>query len=498
MTGRKPLLKNIHFIAFVAFLIRAVASLAFDFIHHPDEIFQYLEQAHRLAFGYGIVPWEYRHGIRSWALPSFLSTLLQTFRALGLDSPRIYVPAIRIFFSALSVSLVYSSFVIVRKFASDRAALVAAWLACFWYELVYFAGRSTPETLAAYCLVAALALAVSRPSRFPAAAIGFLCAFSVALRLQYLPLGLIVLLFGLFQMDRPKRIILMVVFLMGIGLAGYLDYVTWGGFWASYYLSYRYNVVYRISWYFGMHPRFFFLTMLRSSSGGLFWVVLPPSLLPSLCKKTWLLLLCGLAVIIPHSMAMHKEFRFIFAAIPFFCMLTAVVLTDGLAGIGERSHFGRNVTAYALGALLLISASGMLLKLPDEKEVYRPLTARDEILPAYIFLHDEPGLTAVYNAYRSWQWTGGYYYLHRNVPIYYPENLASASSDEYRTIVSHIICSRDFPPVPGFILVYRSGDLEIRRVATAHRAYRSLNLDTQNIIMKGLDGRWKPLVSPLI
>ncbi len=497
-TGKKhPLYRNIHAIALTAFLVRLIVVFAFDFIHHPDEIFQYLEQGHRLAFGYGIIPWEYRHGIRSWALPGLIASVLQSFRILGLDNPRVYVAAVKILFSALSISLVYASFIIVRKFASERAALIAAWFACFWYELVYFAGRATPEALAAYSLVTALSLAVSRPGPFQAAAIGFLCAFSAALRLHYLPLAAVVLLFTLFRLDRPRRIVMVAVFFAGIALAGYLDYVTWGGFWASYYMNYRYNVAYRISWYFGMLPPLYYITALRWSSGGLFWLALPPSLLPSLFKKTWLLLACALAVILPHSLPMHKEFRFIFAAAPFLCMLTAIVLSDGLAGIGDRSHFGRHITTYAMAAFLLISLSGMLQKLPDQNEIYRPITTRDEILPAYLFLHDEPGLVAVYNTYRPWYRTGGYYYLHRKVPIYYPGDL-TAATDDYRTLVSHIVCSHGFPSVPGFISVYRSGDLEIRRIASAPPAYRSLHLDTQNILMPGLDGRLKPLVTPLI
>src|SRR3546814_19543031 len=38
-------------------------------MHHPDEVIQYLEQAHRLVFGYGVITWEYRYGMRQWLLP---------------------------------------------------------------------------------------------------------------------------------------------------------------------------------------------------------------------------------------------------------------------------------------------------------------------------------------------------------------------------------------------------------------------------------------------
>ena len=35
----------------------------------PDEIYQSLEQAHRFAFGFGVIPWEFAEGARSWLLP---------------------------------------------------------------------------------------------------------------------------------------------------------------------------------------------------------------------------------------------------------------------------------------------------------------------------------------------------------------------------------------------------------------------------------------------
>ncbi|HXG82141.1 MAG TPA: hypothetical protein VNJ05_10115, partial [Sphingomicrobium sp.] len=51
-------------------LVLAVALRAWTFrpfaIHHPDELYQYLEAANGLTFGSGIVSWEYRAGMRSW------------------------------------------------------------------------------------------------------------------------------------------------------------------------------------------------------------------------------------------------------------------------------------------------------------------------------------------------------------------------------------------------------------------------------------------------
>jgi phosphatidylinositol glycan class B len=43
----------------MAFAARLLPVLVFPGIHHADEAFQTVEQAHRVVFGYGLVPWEF-------------------------------------------------------------------------------------------------------------------------------------------------------------------------------------------------------------------------------------------------------------------------------------------------------------------------------------------------------------------------------------------------------------------------------------------------------
>ena len=59
----------------LALALRLAAIVAFPSLHHPDENFQLFEQAHRIAFGYGVVPWEFREGIRSPVEPYGLAGL---------------------------------------------------------------------------------------------------------------------------------------------------------------------------------------------------------------------------------------------------------------------------------------------------------------------------------------------------------------------------------------------------------------------------------------
>lgn len=112
---------GIHVVAVIGLCIRVASVFAFDSIHHPDEIFQYSEQAHRLVFGYGYVPWEYRFGIRSWLVPGFIAIWLFLLKALQIDAPIAYVTIIKILFCILSTSLIYANYVIGKNLASEMA-----------------------------------------------------------------------------------------------------------------------------------------------------------------------------------------------------------------------------------------------------------------------------------------------------------------------------------------------------------------------------------------
>ena len=50
----------------LALALRLYAIATQTYVVYLDETFQYFEQAHRLAFGSGIKPWEFFDGIRSW------------------------------------------------------------------------------------------------------------------------------------------------------------------------------------------------------------------------------------------------------------------------------------------------------------------------------------------------------------------------------------------------------------------------------------------------
>src|SRR5262245_58250067 len=72
--------------ASVALLARLWVAWTDQGIIWPDEIYQSLEQAHRLVFGYGFVPWEFRDGARSWFFPVILGGLLKAGSWMGIGT----------------------------------------------------------------------------------------------------------------------------------------------------------------------------------------------------------------------------------------------------------------------------------------------------------------------------------------------------------------------------------------------------------------------------
>jgi hypothetical protein len=154
--------QGVHTLAIAAVALRVAVACWFEQFDHPDALFQYLEQAHRLVYGYGFVPWEYRFGIRNWLLPGALAGLLAFFRLLGLSQPTLYVPLLKSTFAIVSVSVVYAGYVTGRNVFGEQTGRLAAVFATFWYELISCSVLATPEALGN---ILSLALLRSFPAR---------------------------------------------------------------------------------------------------------------------------------------------------------------------------------------------------------------------------------------------------------------------------------------------------------------------------------------------
>jgi GPI mannosyltransferase 3 len=470
----------LHAVAAGALVLRLVMVWRSEHIAHPDEVFQYLEQAHRLVYGYGFVPWEYRFARRNWLLPGTLAGLLEALRLLGLDRPAAYIPALNGLFAVLSVSLVYAAHAIGRNLYGMRAGLIAATLVAFWYELVDVSPRAMPEVLATYALVAALALATGPCTARRMAVAGLLIGIGVTLRLQYAPCAAAVWMLCGIGWGWRRAVVVAAAATPIVALAGLLDLVAWGVPFVSYYNSVVLDVVYGVSAIFGTSPWLYYVQGLWIASRGLYAAAAAYGVVA--WRSSWPILLVLAALLVPHSLIGHKEYRFTLLAVPLLLVLAAAAIAAAGEWLGPR-RAGRLATAAAIAAIVIVSIGGF-----RRYSVFR----QDDGLVAALDLSRRNDVAAVLNLARPWYESGGFYYLHHDVPYYFERELDALPGVEPRLLASHVLVGPSSPDIPGFRLLASHGSVRILEQVSPPPAYLAPGKDAREPLQGGVDDRFTP------
>ncbi len=464
----------------LAFAVRAAIALSGDFAMHPDEIMQYLEQAHRLVFGNGIVFWEQFYGARSWLVPGLVAAILALFEALGLGAPAWYVDGVKLAFCALSLAIPAGMYGFARWHfgeASARAALVAG---VFWYELAGFAHKPMTEFVATGLALALLALCLRPAPRRAVWAVAALAVGIAAVRMHYAPLALALL--GLFflrlggaeeaakawwQGARARLALAAALFLATVGA---FDALTWGGApFHSYLANLRFNLALE-EVRSGSSPAWQYLWWLLLTSGGLAALCLAAAMRE--LRRYGLLLALIVLVLLVHSLEAHKEYRFVFVTIPLWLLLGADAVARLAAKWRRAAVFG------AVGAAFTaVSLAGLLNALPGQDEAYRLVFApqetpvrfvrdRDGSFAAYRYLAKAEGVAALWHIDRPYHSLPGYYYLHRSIPLYDAiagPAVVGTNMAAVLAAVSHIVTSDAAISLPGYALEREFGAVRVFR-----------------------------------
>ncbi len=469
--------KLLPLILTLAFAVRAAVALNGDFVLHPDEVMQYLEPAHRLVFGNGVIYWEYYYGARSWLVPGVVAGVLKLFDLGGLGEPLWYVAGVKLFFCALSLAVPAAMYCFARRHFGETAARIALLAGAFWYELAGFAHKPLTEFVATAPLLGLLALSMRpRIDRAGAAweAAG-LAVLAAAIRMQYAPVAVVLL--AIVFLRTPLKLLLAVAAAAAFFAVGIFDGLSWGGdLFHSYLVNLRFNLMAGAE-FMGGDPAHALLWWFALAGGGLSLLCLAGAL--RWPRRYALLLALVALVLVTHSMSAHKEYRFIFAVIPLWLLIGSDLAARASAWVGGRlpAHpaAARSTLGAAAALFAVVSCAGMLKALPAQVLAYRDLSDeatlfgfvrnQDPLYAAYRYLARAPGVDAVWQVDRGYSSTPGYYYLHRAIPLYdaYVGRGVGQDLATLTATVSHVVAAVPGLVVPGYSLEREFGNVRILR-----------------------------------
>ncbi len=464
-TTAQPSWRYLPHCLIVALLLRLGLHMFSDFISYPDELYQYLEQGHRLAFGYGLITWEWNWGTHSYLLPGIIAGLLLPFKWLGFDHPVYYVPVVEAFFCVFSLLLPWGLYHFTRHHHSEAAARIALLLGVVNFYLLAFAAKTLTDILTATMLAAAMGLAGRPFIRGDAGAWLFGIVLGIAAFLRYLYLPVLGILWLAVAVAMPSRWALRSIAggMMAVLAAGLLDYLTWGRPFNSIYahLVWHLNPVDKEGFHTG-DGIFYPQRLLFVSAGGILLALFAWLRQP---RPHLLAILLSLAVLLPHMLTYHKEFRYV-APLFFLWMPAAGWLLSDWGRRARLRRYRHDLTRVLIGTQL---AFGMLVALGAVKDnwIYKVghidkgnnqlgyLHNTPDFFAGLAWLHEQEDLEGVFFSEDNFN----YYHLHRDVPIYDLVKLGLASRKHPgKKLISHVIA---YNPInkPGFQLVHKIGEV---------------------------------------
>lgn len=507
-SGRRGRAAAIAVILVVAALPRVWAAVWDQGIFWPDEIFQSLEPAHRFAFGYGFVAWEFQDGARSWLFPGVLGLLLKLLAVLGVSGAATLVISAKLAMVAVALVGIYASIRIAERLGGAEAAVLCGALsAAFPPSIVYGSRCMTEMASAPLCALAVLLALDTTPRKLVLS--GSLAALAIYLRYQN---GLITvaLLGWLLAQRRDRDALYYTAGAVVTGLAGGgLDLLTWGAPFHSFIRYVHFNLVEGRSADFGVEPLAYYATVFWSAVG-VSSLALAIGLWES-ARRAGGLLFVVLLYVLAHTLVAHKEFRFLMPIVPLMLALSGVGLAafigrflpvpttagpavagraegrarsrrrtrDRVAGKQNRPGDGvrdrvrtpiwvvAGVLAAAMGWRTARASFDDFGQRPGQFSAAPTVWHSGEAVNRLLWAAGEqPDLCGLGLVGFGPVWTGGYTYLHRDVPILWEtpgEALAKPGLGAVGAATNYVLTGVEIPLPEAYTTVETRGEVKLAR-----------------------------------
>ena len=408
----------------VAFAARLLPVFVFPGINHPDEVFQTVEQAHRLVFGTGLVPWEFVYGTRSWVLPGALAGVMK-LASQFCAGPSCYMPVIGSVLAALGAASALCAFLWGRRFYGTAGGVVAGVFAAVWIDAIYFGPRALSDSVAAHVLV--IGLYASTPG-LPeaatwrrAAVAGALLSLAASLRVQLSPAIAVIGLWGIFTTFRNQWLAFLGGSLVIWLLYGGVDAFTWSYPFESLWRNVAANLLYNIQAEYGVSPWYWYLSTVLEYWTGLAGAMAALCLIGAI-RLPQPFVAAGL-IALTYSLFGHKELRFIYPAVLLAIIVSGIGLAQLVSWISatlrERGWGWRGavIVPSATAAAIVVLTQ---LALANGSEPYRRLWTRGrDMVLASRYVARLGAVCGVGVLDDIWFVTGGYASFHHAVPLYW-------------------------------------------------------------------------------
>lgn len=299
----------------------ALRLIFFSFwnFHHPDGLIQYLEQAHRLVVGRGLIPWEYRKGMRSWLMPLLLTPGMALGEAMA-PGGLLGAYLARLSHAMLGLMAIWAAWRIGRM-TSLAAGLMAALVVACWYESVLFSVDLLSETAAAPLMLAGAAWLASSRSPKTIVLAGAALTGASLLRFQWTGFAGLLALATLRADARGWLALIggaLPVLVLGAGVDVAMGEVPFG--WVT--RNFSENIGAGQAAHFGTAPWWDYGRLLWLNFGQTLPFVIGGALMAG--RRHLPLAAAAVANVALHSLIGHKEFRFIWVSVLVMLVLAAI------------------------------------------------------------------------------------------------------------------------------------------------------------------------------